>query len=150
MEKPAQRETVIDTTVLVYVGRENIGYKKNAESEANATALIASIQDGNGVALISEKLVNEYASQIRAGMNDRVDAFLEIISRDSNRVRWNWHVISRAERGRLRSMKYPMEDLHLFATAKAEWRTYIATFEHRLAICTESVRREFNVVIGAP
>lgn len=139
---------VVDTMVVRKANAALTATPRSNRDFLKRIALLQAVSDGSLVPLFSDRLLQEYKSQIAEPRNDFVRIYLDLLIAKGQ---YNWHRPWTGARGRARKCRYPAEDDHVLRTAFLDGESALLyTEEGRQLGRASCVLREFNVEICDP
>jgi hypothetical protein len=140
------RRVVVDTCVLQAANAPLEHTPREGRAILDRIALLKRLLDGVLTPAWSKALWDEYQEHVpEPGRNDFIVAFYALLAQTPP----TYTKLTGAQRSRLRTCRYPPEDVHLLRTALPGPAT-IATEEDRLLRVDAPVHRYFQVHVRTP
>lgn len=142
---------VVDTTILQKANAPILREPRASRQFVRRLRLLERLAKGELIVLISQRLLTEYEKQVAEPRNDKVKAFLEMLTSGSGRVLFNWKARwSGADREKARRCRFPAEDDHVLRTAVRPDGSTILSEEDRMMAADSCIYRAFSVLIVNP
>ncbi len=147
-------QCVIDTVILQSANAELTVQPKKSALINKRFELLERIGKRELIALVSERLINEYQNHLREPRNTYIRAFLELLVRpDGTKIKFNWKKRwPTSDQEIARNCGFPKHDDHLLRTAILAdgVKSSILTEEQKLISTDKCIHRTFRVHIHMP